>query len=403
MTTALQQPVARTADARPPQVRSRVPADHPRPAARAEQWRYLPLDRIAGLLDESRPSVPASIHTADGEPALPRISAEQRDLRSLVQPSDWVAARAYAGSTGATVLTVPAETVHATPLAVSVDIQPRASHPPPDQTATAPDQPSAAPSSTPITLDHLIIAVGPHSDAHIELTIAGVGAAALLVELQVADGARLRLVTDCALARESVLMLDQQVTLQRDATYIGLTCQRGGDVVRATSRVDYRGPGSRAELLGLNVTGPGQHHESRPLIHHAVPHCSSDVAYKAVVHGADSHAVWIGDVIVEASATDIDTYELNRTILLDAGARADSVPNLELKTGDVLRAGHASVTGQLDPEQVFYLQARGLTATAATHLIVRGFFADLLARAGDDRVAEQLLSALDHALGEDHA
>jgi Fe-S cluster assembly protein SufD len=110
--------------------------------------------------------------------------------------------------------------------------------------------------------------------------------------------------------------------------------------------------------------------------------------------------VWVGDVYVRHTATDIDTYELNRNLLLDDGPRADSVPNLELETGNITRAGHASVTGKLDADQLFYLQSRGITEPEARRLVVRGFFADLVDRIGDTELAERVATAVEAALAE---
>ena len=373
MSTATVPPlVAGSADARPPVIRSRDPRAHSRPTSRDEGWRYLPLARLGALLTDA-PGSQVAVSAGEGV-IVHRLTAQQRDEGSSLIPGDWCAAHAYAASAGATVLEIPAEATGSQAIPVRVALNEALVH------------------------DHLIVRAGAHSDTRVELVVEGAGAAGLLLEVHVGRGARLRLVLDVAVEAAAALLIDGEVVLDSDATFTGLSCQRGGAVVRTAIRVVYRGQGARAELLGLNVTGPGQHHESRPLIHHTVPRCSSDVAYKGVVHGQGSHEVWVGDVIVDAEAVGIDTYELNRTILLDDGARADSVPNLELKTGDVLRAGHASVTGRLDAEQMFYLQARGLPAHVARQLIIRGFFTDLLDRVGDEALAERLLAALDEAM-----
>ena len=93
-----------------------------------------------------------------------------------------------------------------------------------------------------------------------------------------------------------------------------------------------------------------------------------------------------------------DTYELNRNLLLTDGARADSVPNLEIETGEIEGAGHASATGRFDDEQLFYLQARGIPEDQARRLVVRGFFADIVQQIGVADVQERLMSAIDDEL-----
>ena len=107
-----------------------------------------------------------------------------------------------------------------------------------------------------------------------------------------------------------------------------------------------------------------------------------------------AHTVWIGDVLIRAAATGTDTYEENRNLLLTDGARADSVPNLEIETGEVTGAGHASTTGRFDDEQLFYLMARGIPEGEARRLVVRGFFAEIVDRIGVPEVRDRLLAAV---------
>ncbi|CAM5261191.1 hypothetical protein SFUMM280S_02569 [Streptomyces fumanus] len=89
----------------------------------------------------------------------------------------------------------------------------------------------------------------------------------------------------------------------------------GGDVVRLHPRVEYAGTGGEAELFGLYFTDEGQHQEHRLLVDHNVPHCKSNVVYKGALQGDDAHAVWIGDVLIEARAEGTDTYEMNRNLV----------------------------------------------------------------------------------------
>ena len=100
--------------------------------------------------------------------------------------------------------------------------------------------------------------------------------------------------------------------------------------------------------------------------------------------------MWVGDVLIRAAAEGTDTYELNRNLVLSDGARADSVPNLEIETGLIEGAGHASATGRFDDEQLFYLRARGIPEDDARRLVVRGFFAELIHEIGVPAVEERL-------------
>jgi Fe-S cluster assembly protein SufD len=129
-----------------------------------------------------------------------------------------------------------------------------------------------------------------------------------------------------------------------------------------------------------------------------VPHCRSHVTYKGALQGEEAHTVWIGDVLIRAAAEGTDTFELNRNLVLTDGARADSVPNLEIETGEITGAGHASATGRFDDEQLFYLQSRGIPETEARRLVVRGFFADVINQIGIPEVQERLLAAVEAEL-----
>jgi Fe-S cluster assembly protein SufD len=172
----------------------------------------------------------------------------------------------------------------------------------------------------------------------------------------------------------------------------------------ATVRFDA--PGADAELLGLYFADAGQHLESRLLVDHAPPNCRSNVMYKGALKGDPelgpagvAHTVWVGDVIIRAAAVGTETYEVNRNLVLTDAARADSVPNLEIETGEIAGAGHASATGRFDDEQLFYLQSRGIPADVATRLVVRGFFADVIHRLGVPEWENRLASIIDTELG----
>src|SRR5690606_9395289 len=132
------------------------------------------------------------------------------------------------------------------------------------------------------------------------------------------------------------------------------------------------------EGLGMYFTDEGQHQEHRLLVDHVAPNCMSRVTYKGALQGQDAHAVWIGDVVIRAEAEGTDTYELNRNLVLTEGARADSVPKLEIETGEIAGAGHASATGRFDDEQLFYLRSRGIPENEARRLVVLGFFGELI-------------------------
>jgi Fe-S cluster assembly protein SufD len=217
--------------------------------------------------------------------------------------------------------------------------------------------------------------------------------------VSVGDGANLTLVSVQDWDRDAVHAAQVHARVGRDATYRFVVVTLGGDLVRLVPTVEYAGPGGNAELLGVFFADAGQHQEHRVFVDHAVPHCRSDVVYRGALQGDGAHTVWIGDVLVRKAAVGTDTYEINRNLLLSDGTRADSVPNLELETGEVVGAGHASTTGRFDDEQLFYLQSRGIPADEARRLVVRGFFSDVLARVGLPELEERLLATVDAELG----
>ncbi|HWU08003.1 MAG TPA: SufD family Fe-S cluster assembly protein, partial [Streptomyces sp.] len=140
------------------------------------------------------------------------------------------------------------------------------------------------------------------------------------------------------------------------------------------------------------------HQEHRLWVDHAVPNCTSNVLYKGALQGEGARTVWIGDVLIQAAAEGTDTYEMNRNLVLTDGARVDSVPNLEIETGEIVGAGHASATGRFDDEQLFYLQSRGIPAEEARRLVVRGFFAELVQQIGLPDVEARLLDKIEAEL-----
>ena len=172
----------------------------------------------------------------------------------------------------------------------------------------------------------------------------------------------------------------------------------GGDLVRVTPSTRFTAPGGDVEMYGLTFVDDGQHLESRLFVDHSVPRCRSRVTYKSALQGENAHGVWIGDVLIRAEAEGTDTYELNRNLILNDGPRMDSVPNLEIETGLIAGAGHASTTGQLDDEHLYYLMSRGIPEQDARRLVVRGFLFEIIQQVGVESLEEQLRASLEDEL-----
>ena len=186
----------------------------------------------------------------------------------------------------------------------------------------------------------------------------------------------------------------------RDARYKHVMISFGGSVVRVNANASYAGPGGEAELLGLYFADEGQHLEHRLFVDHDAPRTKSHVTYKGALQGDKAHTVWVGNVLIRKIAEGIETYEENRNLVLTDGCQADSVPNLEIETGEIEGAGHASATGRFDDEQLFYLQARGIPEQEAHRLVVHGFFADLVKRVGVPQLEQRLLTTIEAELAK---
>jgi Fe-S cluster assembly protein SufD len=143
----------------------------------------------------------------------------------------------------------------------------------------------------------------------------------------------------------------------------------------------------------------GQHFEQQVYVHHDAPNTRSRVTYKGALQGKGARTVWIGDVLIGPAAVGTDSYEQNRNLVLTDGTRADSVPNLEIETGDIVGAGHASATGRFDDEQLFYLQSRGITEAEARRLVVRGFLTEIVQQVESPVLQQRLQLAIEAELG----
>ena len=245
---------------------------------------------------------------------------------------------------------------------------------------------------------HLVIEAGTHSKAVVLVEHTGSADVTANVEVLVGDGAQLTVVTIQRWADDANHLAQTDAQVGRDATYKHIAVTLGGSVVRLNSNVKYAGPGGDATMLGVYFADSGQHLEHRSFVDHNTPRCQSLVTYKGALQGDTAHTVWVGDVLIRAEGEGIETYELNRNLVLTDGARADSVPNLEIETGDIEGAGHASSTGRFDDEQLFYLQARGIPEADARRLVVRGFFADIIAKIGLPEVVDSLMEAIETEL-----
>jgi Fe-S cluster assembly protein SufD len=352
-------------------------ADFPVPGGREEEWRFTPVDRLTSLF-QVEPTDESGLTVEISAPEGVQISdAKSGDsaFGSVLRPADRAAAVAWEGAEKATLVTIPNEVELDEPVQIVLTARDRAR-----------------------VNGHLIVDVGRFAKATVVLTHKGSAECAANVELRVGDGADLTFVTVQEWDDDAIHLAQNDALVGRDATLRHITVTLGGKIVRVCTNVRYDGPGGSLEAIGVYFADAGQHQEHRLFVDHEAPNCVSNVEYKGALQGDSAHTVWIGDVLIRASAEGTKTYELNRNLILSDGARADSVPNLEIETGEIIGAGHASATGRFDDEQLFYLQSRGITADEARRLVVRGFFAGIVNRIGVAVVQDHLMDAIDAEL-----
>ncbi|MBA3525184.1 MAG: Fe-S cluster assembly protein SufD [Geodermatophilaceae bacterium] len=355
------------------------PDDFGAPTGREEQWRFTPMRTIRPLLNGAESDARLEWET-DLPVGVEMLTAAADDplMKTLPEPVDRLAALARVRCGGAVVVRV-AEDAHLD-RPVTVELK-----------GTGSDE---------VVWGQVVVDVGRFAQGTIVLRHTGKARYAGGVAVLAGDGANVTVVLVQDWARGTLHGGQLDTVVGRDATVKQVVVTLGGELVRLVSNVHYAAPGGSAELLGLYFADSGQHQEHRLWVNHSVPDCRSRVEYRGALQGEGAHSVWVGDVVIRAGATGTDTYELNRNLLLTEGARADSVPNLEIETGEIVGAGHASATGRFDDEQLFYLQSRGIPAEAARRLVVRGFFAALLARIGDPAISDPLMASVEARLGD---
>jgi Fe-S cluster assembly protein SufD len=363
-------------------------ADFPVPTGREEEWRFTPVDRLGGVFADE--ATDGAGQGGDAEAASfdvqvpeetfrPSLAPGQAPRGTVLVPGDRGAVVASANTAEALYLSIPAETEYAEPLRVDVH-------------GNGAGRRSNA---------HYVVEAGRHSKALVIFDHTGSADHTGNLEVIVGDGADLTVVTLQRWADDANHLAQHEALVGRDATYKHIAVTLGGAIVRMNSNVRYAGAGGQATLLGVYFADAGQHLEHRSFIDHNMPRGTSLVTYKGALQGETAHTVWVGDVLIRTEAEGIDTYELNRNLILSDGARADSVPNLEIETGEIAGAGHASSTGRFDDEQLFYLMSRGVSEEQARRLVVRGFFADIIAKIGVPEVVGTLMEAIEQELATD--
>ncbi len=375
MSTGLQEReiLLKSTDARPDRIASVNPDDFSVPNGREEEWRYTPLKRVATLHVDADASTKFKFDV-EANSAINHKLVNKLEINSNFLATDRITARAFANTKDALVISIPKEFESQELIWVKINL------------------------TTGVQYSHIKIEAGQHSKSTVVLEYIGEGIGAINSEIEALENSKIDVINIFDASNKSVLVSEQQFVLAKDATVRTMSVELGSDVLRYIPRAKFSGPHASIDLFGVFLATNGQFFENRVFVDHNMKDCRSNVLYRGGAQGEGSHTVWVGDVLIRKVATGTDTYEMNRNLLLDDGARADSVPNLEIETGEVQKAGHASVTGRLDDDQLFYLMSRGIDEHTARQLVIEGFFSGIFGEFSDVNLKEKLTEKLNAAI-----
>jgi Fe-S cluster assembly protein SufD len=350
------------------------PTAFPEVTGRELEWKLSPVPVLRPLIDGDLDGARYDVRGGEGSTAtIEWIGREEARIGQAGSPEDRASANAWAAFGEALAITVSSEEQT-------------------DVVLTRSGFGSAGRAA------HTVITATPNSRGLVILGSTGPARLAENVEIVVEEGAHLTVVSLQEWDDDALHTATHFATVGRDASLKHIVVSLGGAVVRVNPSVHLAGDGADGELYGLYFADAGQHIEQQVYLHHAAQHTRGRVNYKGALQGASARTVWVGDVLIGPDAVGTDSYEQNRNLVLTEGTRADSIPNLEIENGDILGAGHASATGRFDDEQLFYLQARGITEPEARRLVVIGFLAEIVQKIGDPALEQRLHAAIEREL-----
>jgi Fe-S cluster assembly protein SufD len=225
-------------------------------------------------------------------------------------------------------------------------------------------------------------------DRYLSSDLDGVVNVSSVVELFVADGAELEHVSYIGWGSGVRHQATIRASAGKDAKVRSVNVTLGGDVVRVEPTMYCRGTGSDSRALGMFFATGNQHFEHRVISRHEAPQAYSNLLYKGAIQDT-AHTVFFGNLVVPPGAPGTDAYQTNRNLILNEGARADTIPFLEIETAEV-KCSHAGAVGRVDDEQVFYMMSRGIPELEAKHQIVYGFFQEVLDQISFVELREEL-------------
>ena len=350
--------------------KSTNPADFDAVTGRELDWKFSPVaklqDLIAGELDGSRFDYTATESAGVSFSWIP-VTDSRVGVAGL--PEDKASANAWAAASEVLLISLTSEDVTEVTLTRS----------------TLGKSPRSA---------HILIEAAPFSKATVILQNSGDARLVENVEILVGAEAELNVLTLQEWNDDAQHLASHFSRVGRNASLQHSVVSLTGEVIRVNPSSHLAEEGSSVNMLGVYFADAHQHIEQQVYVNHDAPHSKSRVTYKGALQGQGARTVWIGDVLIGNKATGTDSYEQNRNLMLTDGTRADSIPNLEIETGDIAGAGHASATGRFDDEQLFYLQARGISEDEARRLVVRGFLNEVVQQLGVPALSERIESYL---------
>ncbi len=343
---------------------------------REAQWKFAPVAKLESLLngDLNGERVPMTVAEVPGV-SSDWIAIDDARVGRAGLPEERAAAAAWTAATEAHLVTVASEE------SVTVTVS------------------RSALGNTP-RAGHTIIEALPNARGVVILENTGEAHLTENLEIVVGDGAHLTVVSVQQWADSAVHLASHHATVGRDGSLKHVLVSLGGEVVRINPSIHLDQEGANGEAYGAYFADAGQHLEQQVFLDHNAPHTRSRVTYKGALQGEGARTVWIGDVLIRRNATGTDSYEQNRNLVLSEGTRADSIPNLEIETGDIEGAGHASTTGRFDDEHIFYLSSRGISEEEARKLVVQGFLLEVIQQIGDEATEARLHEAVEAELAQ---
>jgi len=193
-----------------------------------------------------------------------------------------------------------------------------------------------------------------------------------VTELQVHDDASLAYVSIQSLGADTWQLAHQASTIGARATLSSYAVALGGGYARLRTDSALVGDSGTSRLRAAFIGRDDQMLDFRTLQDHRAPRTTSDLLFMGAV-AETSHSVYSGLIRVRRGAVKTDAVQTNHNLVLDEGAHADSVPNLDIEENDV-KCSHGSTVGPIDEDQRYYLESRGIEPERAEQLIVAGFF-----------------------------